>query len=70
MKSLQVNWKPNIGMEFDSGEVAWQFWVEYGGRANLGYTRSNAKNDLQEKNNVAWFIGKPVASWSIFNTNC
>ena len=36
MASASVDWKPKIGMEFESVEVAWQFWVEYGKKVGFG----------------------------------
>ena len=33
---MDVNLKPRIGMEFESLEVAWRFWVDYGGRMGFG----------------------------------
>ncbi|KAI4356207.1 hypothetical protein L6164_000247 [Bauhinia variegata] len=43
MESLEVNWKPSIGMEFDNVEAAWQFWVEYGKKNGFG-VRQQYKN--------------------------
>ena len=35
-KQLHQDWKPRVGMEFDSIEAAWQFWVDYGGKVGFG----------------------------------
>ena len=36
MTSTNLDWKPRIGLEFESVEVAWEFWVEYGRKAGFG----------------------------------
>ena len=33
--SLDTNFKPRIGMEFDSLDDAWMFWVQY--RSKVGF---------------------------------
>lgn len=33
---MQEDWKPKVGMVFDSTEDAWKYWVDYGGRVGFG----------------------------------
>ncbi|XP_075504354.1 protein FAR1-RELATED SEQUENCE 5-like [Primulina tabacum] len=34
--SSNIEFKPKIGMEFDSLDESWKFWVEYGGKTGFG----------------------------------
>ncbi|KAK3007467.1 hypothetical protein RJ639_013339 [Escallonia herrerae] len=34
--SLLDDWIPKNGMEFDSRDEAWKFWVDYGGKMGFG----------------------------------
>jgi len=36
MTSSNVDWKPKLGMEFDTMEEAEQFWLAYGFREGFG----------------------------------
>lgn len=46
---MQEDWKPMIGMVFDSIKDAWKFWVDYGGRIGFGVRKQyphKKKDDL------------------------
>ncbi|XP_058752672.1 protein FAR1-RELATED SEQUENCE 5-like [Vicia villosa] len=47
MTSKNIDWKPMIGMEFDSSEAAFQFWLAYGAHVGFGvrkrYVNKNKK---------------------------
>ena len=38
--NIDVEWKPKLGMEFDSIEEAWNFWNNYGGKMGFGVRRA------------------------------
>ncbi|KAK3006585.1 hypothetical protein RJ639_017608, partial [Escallonia herrerae] len=44
------DWVPKNGMEFDSREEAWKFWVDYGGKMGFGvrkdYSNKNRKDEV------------------------
>ncbi|KAK3037408.1 hypothetical protein RJ639_030170 [Escallonia herrerae] len=44
------DWVPKNGMEFDSREEAWKFWVHYGGKMGFGvrkdYSNKNRKDEV------------------------
>ncbi|KAF7829177.1 vacuolar protein sorting-associated protein 25 [Senna tora] len=47
-KNSDMDWKPKLGMEFDSLEKAWTFWNDYGGKMGFGvrkaYTNKSKKD--------------------------
>ncbi|KAK3017200.1 hypothetical protein RJ639_007755, partial [Escallonia herrerae] len=44
------DWVPKNGMEFDSREEAWKFWVDYGRKMGFGvrkdYSNKNRKDEV------------------------
>ncbi|XP_057432346.1 protein FAR1-RELATED SEQUENCE 5-like [Lotus japonicus] len=42
---IQEDWKPKVGMVFDSVEEAWKFWVEYGRRVGFGVRKQYVHNN-------------------------
>jgi zinc finger SWIM domain-containing protein 3 len=44
---MALNAKPSVGLEFDSVDTTWQFWVEYGKKCGFG-----VRNDYLNKRKV------------------
>ncbi|XP_057415666.1 uncharacterized protein LOC130710416 isoform X2 [Lotus japonicus] len=36
LSKMEEDWKPKLGVAFDSFEDAWKFWADYGGRVGFG----------------------------------
>jgi len=48
---MALNAKPSVGLEFDSVDTTWQFWVEYGKKCGFG-----VRNDYLNKRKVDGLI--------------
>ncbi|WCJ21347.1 FAR1-related sequence 7 [Euphorbia peplus] len=43
------NWIPHVGMEFDSVNHAWNFWLEYGGKMGFNVRKAYANKSKKNK---------------------
>lgn len=55
-RSDNLIWKPNYGMEFDSEQVAYDFYNEYGRREGFSIRRDGCRNDKSNEFTSRTFV--------------
>ncbi|KAF7802440.1 protein FAR1-RELATED SEQUENCE 5-like [Senna tora] len=45
---MELEWKPRIGMDFDSVDSAWKFWSDYGGRMGFGVRKDYSNKSKKD----------------------
>ncbi|KAF7834719.1 protein FAR1-RELATED SEQUENCE 5-like [Senna tora] len=46
--NMELEWKPRIGMDFDSMNSAWKFWSDYGGRMGFGVRKDYSNKSKKD----------------------
>ncbi|KAF7833142.1 protein FAR1-RELATED SEQUENCE 5-like [Senna tora] len=46
--NMELEWKPRIGMDFDSVDSAWKFWSDYGGRMGFGVRKDYSNKSKKD----------------------